>query len=896
MPDWKEEIRRRLSVLKLDPMRESEIIEEVSQHLESLYEELLADRATEEEASRLLLEDLNENEFLTRELRRIEPQITREPIVAGTGSRNMIADFWHDLRYAVRMFSRNPMFTLAAVISLALGIGGNAAMFSLVNSVLIQPLPYSHPERLMRVTEWYPKGAVVALQERSRTMDIAAFTLDSQFNLTGQGEAAHLVGSSVSANFFSVLGARAEIGRTFKRGEDQPGQDRLVILSHALWQSKFGGDPEVLGRPIMIYGEGREVVGVMPPDFDFPSSNVQLWIPFRLDSTNIVEHWNSGWVPLIGRLRPGATIEQAQGEMGSLISQIIPLFPWPMPANWNAGATVVPLQESLVGDIRGKLLILMCAVGLVLLIACANVASLLLARMTARQREITIRAALGAARGRIVRQLLTESLLLALAGAGIGIVLGFEGLSVLKSILPLNNPRFAQASIDWQVISFVVALTIVTGLGFGFAPALSASKLNLAESLKSRGQQSTGISGIRLRSWLITAEVALAVILVIGAGLLIKSLWALTQVNPGFRPEQILTVRIFPDGSVCQERAGCVAFYDRLVEQSRAIAGVSEVAAANTLPLSAEIPSLPVELEGHPFIPSENNATMFWAGAVTPDYLEIMQIPLLAGRRFTYADGEKSPGVVLVSESTARHFWPDENPIGKQIRVVWDEKWRTVVGVVADVRQYNLTGTTPDWINGEFYLPYPQAVGLDRQLPATMSLILRTTADPQRVASDIRRFVSNLNPNIPVSEVQNLEGVVSGSRAESSSLMWLFICFGGSALLLAAVGTYGVVSYATAQRTYEMGVRIALGATRNSIFRLVLNQSLRLVLAGVAIGIVGSLALTQMMSSLLYGVTATDPMTFLAVGALLIAVALLAGYFPARRAMKVDPMIALRHE
>ncbi|MCI0488403.1 MAG: ABC transporter permease, partial [Blastocatellia bacterium] len=603
-----------------------------------------------------------------------------------------------------------------------------------------------------------------------------------------------------------------------------------------------------------------------------------------------------GWVPLIARLRPGATIEQAQDEMRSLISQILPLFPWPMPANWNASATVIALQESMVGDIRVRLLVLLGAVGLVLLIACANVASLLLARTTARQREISIRAALGAARGRIARQLLTESVLLAFAGAGLGIILAFEGLSVLKSILPLDNPHLAQASIDWQVIAFVTALTILTGLSFGLAPAISASRLNLAESLRGRRQQSTGMAGIRLRSWLITGEVALAVVLVIGAGLLIKSLWALTQVNPGFRPEQILTIRVFPDRSLCQERAGCIAFYDRLMQRSRGITGVSEVSAANTLPLSPDIPSLPVELEGHPFIPSENKATIFWAGAITPDYLQIMQIPLLAGRAFTYADGEKSAGVVLVSAETARHFWPDENPIGKRIRVVWDEQWRTVVGVVGDVRQYNLAGKSPDWINGEFYMPYPQAVGLDRQLPATMSLILRTTADPRQVASDIRRFVASSNPNTPISEVRNLEGVVSASRSESSSLMWLFIIFGGSALILAAVGTYGVVSYATTQRRYEMGVRIALGATRSSIFRLVLGQSLRLVLIGVAIGVVVSLALTRIMTGFLYGVTATDPMTFLGVSVLLIAVAILAGYTPARRAATVDPMTALRQE
>ena len=758
---------------------------------------------------------------------------------------------WQDARYAGRVLLKSPGFTAVAVLSLALGIGGNAVMFGLVNAILLRPLPYPAADRLVRLTGFYPKGAVVALQEQSRAMEVAGVGSEAEFNLTGRGEAVRIVGSTVSANLLTLFGRGA--------------------------------------------GVERQVVGVMPSGFHFPSGAAQLWVPLRLDSGNTDDYWGFGWMPLVARLRPGATLAQAQGELAALIPRIAALFPWPSP-NWNADAVVLPLQEDLVQDVRRKLLVLQSAVGIVLLIACANVASLLLSRAAARRKEMALRAALGAGRGRILRQLLTESLTLSLVGGGLGIALGVAAPSGLQAVLPADARGFRLVRIDGGVLAFVTGLSVVCGLVFGLAPAASASRVDVASSLKAGGPRATARAGTRLRSSLIAAEVALAVVLAVGAGLLIRTLWGLTQVDPGFRPEQTLTLRVSPNPASCETRAACVALYDELLRRTREITGVADVAAGSSLPLDGEQPLLPVELEGHPIPATDAVAPLVWAGAVTPSYLRVMRIPLLRGRGFLVSDAERTAPVVLVSAATASRYWPDQDPIGKHVRVVWESGWRTVVGVVGDVRQYTLSGRAPAEITGALYMPYPQAVALDREIPRAMALLVKSSEEPSGIARRMRAVVASVNPDVAVSAVRSLGAVLSSSVQGPRSMMWLFAAFAACALLLAAIGTYGVVSHATAQRTYEIGVRVALGATRRDILGLVVGQSLRLVLAGLGLGIVAALLLGRTLASFLYGVSAMDPVTFAAVAGLLVTTALLAGYLPGRRAAATDPVRALRVE
>ena len=798
-----------------------------------------------------------------------------------------------DVRYGLRMLRRSPGFTLVAVLTLALGIGANTAISSLIDGILVRSLPFNDPQRLVRLTDDYPKGAFVFLRQQSRTMEVATFT-SGELNLTGQGEAIRLLGTSVSANFFSLLGVPLERGREFDFGEDQPGRDRLVILSHALWQNRFGGDPAIIGRSIMLEDQSRQVIGIMPPGFHFPSSDVQLWMPLSLDSRKRGDYWGPE-IDVIGRLRPGATIAQASNELRSFIPQIQKIFPYPMAAAWNSDAAVVGLREDLVGDTRPKLLIELGAAALVLLIACVNVAGLLLARSIARGKEMAIRTALGASRLRIVRQLLSETVLLAVTGGGIGVALAFLAVDPLKAVLPADTPGLGTITINMRVLAFAAVTAVVAGLLSGVAPALGAPKAEPFQSLKMRSQRSMGALEGRLREFLVIAEIALAVVLLIAAGLTVRSLALLMRVNPGFRPDHLLSLKVSPNTSLCTARAHCVALYDNLVQQAREIPGVLDAAVINSPPLSAGLPNIPVVVEGHP-APPQAVEPMFWAGAVTAGYFRTMGIPLLAGRGISSEDSANSAPAVVVSAATAKRFWPGQNAIGKHLRPIWDKDWRTVVGVVGDIRQYDLTGSSPDWISGSVYMPYSQSVIGNRSLPTEMTLVVRATSNSQGIGKKLRDLAVQLNPNVPIGPVQTLDEVLSASLSQPRAITWPLVTFAALAFLLAAIGIYGLVSYSVAERTPEIGVRMALGAQPRDVSRMVLTGGLRLAVLGVGCGIIAGIALTRVMSSVLYGVTSTDPLTLTTVGILLGIVALAACYIPARRAAKVDPIVALRYE
>ncbi|HKD05549.1 MAG TPA: ABC transporter permease [Bryobacteraceae bacterium] len=798
-----------------------------------------------------------------------------------------------DLKYAIRTFGRTPFFTAIAILSLALGLGGNAAMFSLVNALLIRPLPYAHPEQLMRITGTYPRAAIPFFQERCRTMDIAYAGSSLPFNLAGEGPPVQLRGSAVSPNFLPVLGANVAIGRGFQTGEDAPGRDGVMILSNALLIRRYAGDPHTVGRVIRIDGRDRKVIGVMPAGFSYPSADVELWIPARVDPTNPLEYWGPDFMPLIARLRPGATLAAARGETPRLANRFRDTFPFPMARDWNAASIPVPLRDDIVGDIRDKLVLLLASVGIVLLIACANVASLLLSRATTRRKEMALRAALGAGRVRLLRQLLTESALLALVGAAAGIALGVSILSIFKSVLPATTPGLAEAAIDWQVAGAVAALAITAGLAFGLAPAFSASQIDLGEAMKTGSQRSTSGFWMRFRKGVIIAEVALTLVLAVGAGLLLKSLYMLSATNPGFTPGRTVAVRISPEQSYCARRETCIALYDGLIDRALSISGVEAAAVANGVPLDGDLPTIPVEMQDHPKT-VEHPAPVFAYSAVTADYFRMLRIPLIAGRYFTPADGPNAAGVALISASTARHYWPGVNPIGKRIKPSAWREWSTVVGVVADVRQYSLGKALPDFITGSLYLPYAQSGTLDAHPLAAMTLLVETRSDTAQLRAALRNLAESQAPNAPVGQVRRVADIVSDSTGDFRSLMRVFLSFAGTAVLLAAIGIYGLMSYWLGQRTYEIGLRVAVGASRGRVASMIFAQGLGVAAWGIVGGIAGAWALTRFLTSLLFGIAPTDVFTFVSAAVLIIAVACIALAAPACRAARIDPVKALR--
>ena len=896
MIDWKAEIRKRLTSLRLSPEREAEIIEELAQHLDDRYEELVAGGATPGQAKFQTLRELSGREGLGRELRRIERQTDPEPVIFGTHRRTtMIADFYQDLRYGARMLMKNPSFTLIAILTLALGIGANAAIFSVVNSVLLRPLPFKDADRLMLLRETklpqFPEFAVspanfLDWQKQNTVFEQLVAMRPTSLNLTGTGDPERLRGISVTDGFFAMLGTPPQLGRGFLPEEHQPGQNNVAILSHGLWQRRFGGDPDIVQQTISLDGRSYTVVGVMPSTFQFWDRESELWTPIAFTPQQAENRAGHSLSRVIGQLKAGVTPEQARTEMGAIVDQLAAQHA--TNAGWHV--IVVPLQDHMVRRIKPALLVLLVAVAFVLLIACGNVANLLLARAAGRQKEIGIRTALGARRERIIRQLLTESVLLALLGGALGLVLAKAGMDALLALAPQDLPRLSDISLDGRVVAFTAAITVLTGVIFGLVPALQAASPNLDETLKDAGRGSTEGGRRRLiRSTLVVLEVASALVLLVGAGLMIKSFWRLQQVDPGFIPDQALTLSVTLPRRTYPEDHQQVTFFHQLLENVSALPGVQAVGATSLLPLSNDDFVLSFEIEGRPPLPldvSQQNANYH---SVSADYFKAMGIPLLRGRLFTERDSKDSSHVALINETMAKKIFPEEDPIGKRITFDLRDQhpdWFEIVGIVGDVKHYGLDQVT----TLQIYEPYTQ------QTFPSMTLIVRTAGDPTHLSAAIRNQVLSLDKEQPIANIQTLDRYVSTAMAERQFSMLLLGVFAAVAMVLAAVGIYGVLNYAVTQRTHEIGIRLALGAGRHDLLKLVIGHGMLLTLLGLAIGLSVALAMTRVMSILLFEVSATDPLTFVAIPLLLTAVALLACYVPARRATKVDPIIALRYE
>ncbi|MFL6276630.1 MAG: ABC transporter permease [Blastocatellia bacterium] len=796
-----------------------------------------------------------------------------------------------DIRYGARMLTRNPAFTAVAVIALALGIGANAALFSVVNAVLLRPLPFADPDRLVMIRETklpqFPEfsvspGNFLDWQKQNTVFERMVAMGGTSFNLVDGGEPERLQGMRVSDGFLDILGAQPALGRGFLAEEDQPGHNFVVILSHGLWQRRFGGDANILNRAITLNGQSYTVIGVMPPSFRVMDRPADLWAPIAFTAQQAQQH-GSHYLSVFGRLKPGVTVEQARTEMSAIANRLAEQYP-DSDAGWNV--MVVPLLEYAVRSIKLALYVLLGAVGFVLLIACANVANLLMARASSRQKEIAIRTALGAGRWRIIRQLLTESVLLALVGGGVGLLLAVWGKDLLLSLAPEDLPRMREASLDGWVLAFTAGITLLTGIIFGLVPALQASRPNLNETLKDAGRGSTeGGRRHLFRSVLIVMEVATALVLLVGAGLLIKSFMRLQQVDPGFNPDNALMVKIaLPQKKYTTPEQGG-AFYKQLLEKVAALPGVEAVGASCVLPLDDDF-VLGFDIQGRPpYAPGDEPNTNYYS--VSPDYFKAMSIPLRRGRLFNDHDIKDAPRVAVINETMAKKYFPDEDPIGKRINVTMGPTtYREIVGIVGDVKHYGLDRDTPP----ETYEPYMQ------QPMSSMSLVVRTPAEPTSLSAAIRGEVLSLDKEQPVSSIKPLTQLVSASIAQQRFAMLLLGVFAAVAMLLASVGIYGVMSYAVTQRIHEIGIRMALGASSRDVLRLVVGHGMKLALIGVALGLSIAFLVTRIMATLLFGVSATDLMTFTVFSVSLTAVALVACLVPARRALKVDPMVALRYE
>jgi putative ABC transport system permease protein len=808
-----------------------------------------------------------------------------------------MTNLWKDLRYAVRMMLRQPGFTVVAVLTLGLGIGANSAIFSVVNAVLLKPLPYPSPEQLVMLWESKTESSLGSRfkgtasypnfkdwrEQNDSFADLAAYQ-QAGYSLAGKDAPERVTGTMVTPNFFDVIGVRPQAGRAFNEGEMQPGSTRVVILSDALWRRSFGGDGSIIGKQVTLSGEQYTVVGIAPEGFQFPSRTTQLWTPLDLSPDQLTNRDNH-WLMVLGRLKPGATLEQAQSGMSTIASRIEGQYP-----DIQTGRTVqlVPLQEELVQFVRPALLVLLGAVGFVLLIACTNVANLLLARSAARRREIAIRTALGAGRWRLIRQFLTESVVLFILGGALGLLISKWGVDFLVSWASAFMPRAGEVKLDARVVGFTLLLSFLTGVIFGLAPAIQSSKTDVQSALKEGGNSGQSPRRNWIRSALVVAEIAAALVLLVGAGLLIKSFAQLLRTDPGVRAENVLTMGLTLPQTLYSTHQSRTLFYQQVLERVESIPGVESAGVVNLLPIQSSGYNGKIWVEGEP-APQPGSEPIAEYRATSPDYFRALGIPLAQGRFFNQQDREKNVAVAIVNQTFARRYLQGRNPLGSRVRKE-ETEWLTVVGVVGDVRQSGLTQN----IMPEVYTPYAQAES--GTLTQGMTLVVRATGEPTEVITHIRRAISQIDPAQPVHNVQTMQEVIYRSVSDRRLTMMLLSVFAGVALFLAMIGIYSVMSYTVTQNTREIGIRMALGAQGADVLKLIVGQGLLLTIIGITLGLAASLVLTRLIKSLLFGVTATDPLTFVYVSLFLILVAVLACYIPARRATRVDPMIALRYE
>ncbi len=886
---WWKIVHMRLRSVARRGRVEGELDKELRFHLERQIEENLALGMPPVEARRAALRRLGGMAQIQEECRDMR-------------RTNYIENLWHDLHYALRMLAKSPGFTVVIVVTLALSIGANSAIFSVIDGVLLRPLPYPEADRIVRFffhSATYPRFPLNPfdfrdLRARNRSFDSLGGFTRGDLQLSGVGRPERFAGFQVTAGFFRVLGLRPARGREFNTNDELPGNGRVVILSDRLWHNRFAADPTIIGRKIMLDSQPFTVAGLMPPGTEHPGNEyhgvahgdtVDLWWPFtfRGDPSQRGSHF----LEVIGRLKSGITPPQAQAEMNGLIAQLAREHPDAL-EGWQA--LVIPLYQEIVGPTRRLLLVLLGAVALVLLIACANAANLLLARAAARQREISVRAALGAGRARLVHQMLTESLLIALLGGGLGAGIAVAGVRTLVALLPAGFPRADTIHVNAAVFTFTLLIALATGMLFGLAPALQAARTNLQQSLRDGGRGSTG-SGrhTRLRSVLVVGEVSLACVLLIGAGLMLRSFVNLLRTDPGFRPEHVLTASIsLPNEHY--KRADAALFFRRLVANLSSVAGIRAVGVGTDLPWTGYDDNIGgFTIEGKkPAAHEEFHARYHVA---SPDYFRALGIPLVRGRFFTGGDYIDAPLALIINQSMARRYWPNEDAVGKRITLEDKPKekdWMTIVGIVGDVKD------KPNSKAAEmaFWWPVLQSpVDINQ-----MSIALRGNSDPAWMVNALRESLRQMDPTLAVAEVQLMDQIADASISTPRFALFLVVLFGGLALTLAAIGMYGVISYSVNQRTHEFGLRMALGARPFDVQRLVLREGIRLALVGAALGIVGALALGRVLGSLLYEVGSADPVTFVSVSLIAMAIAALACYLPARRATCADPMASLRSE